>query len=109
MWLAKVTQTLPGVPKKNFPGMGYPGLSTGIKLKFTHKKRTTMKKALAILAMAGLMTACNNGSSADASKDSTNKMIDSSAKAAKDSVAVNADSTKKMIDSSAKAAKDSVK
>jgi hypothetical protein len=68
-----------------------------------------MKKVLAILAVAGLMTACNNGSSADASKDSTVKAIDSSAKSAKDSVNAVADTTKKMIDSSAKSAKDSVK
>jgi len=68
-----------------------------------------MKKVFAILAVAGLMAACNNGSSTDASKDSTLKAIDSSAAASKDSVKAGADTAKKMIDSSAHAMKDSVK
>ena len=68
-----------------------------------------MKKVFAILAVAGVMTACNNTTPTEAKKDSTVTAIDSTKNAMKDSVKANADSTKKMIDSSAKAKKDSVK
>ena len=68
-----------------------------------------MKKFLTILAVAGVMAACNSGSDADAAKDSTANAIDSTAGAAKDSVNQSADSLKNKIDSAAGAAKDSVK
>ena len=68
-----------------------------------------MKKVFAILAVAGLMTACNSGTSTDEVKDSTLNAIDSSKNAMKDSVEATSDSTKSLIDSAAKAAKDSVK
>jgi len=54
------------------------------------------------------MAACNNASTEEKKADSTNKAIDSTAGAKKDSVSANADSLKKTIDSSAAAKKDSV-
>ena len=68
-----------------------------------------MKKVFAILAVAGLMAACNSGTSTDDQKDSTLSAIDSAKNSMKDSVENTSDSTKEMIDSAAKAAKDSVK
>jgi hypothetical protein len=68
-----------------------------------------MKKVFAILAVAGVMAACNNGNPTEAKKDSTLTAIDSAKTAAKDSVKATADSAKTAIDSSAKAKKDSVK
>ena len=68
-----------------------------------------MKKVFAILAVTGLMAACNNGTSTEDVKDSTLSAIDSAKNAMKDSVETTSDSTKSMIDSAAKAAKDSVK
>ena len=68
-----------------------------------------MKKVFAILAVAGVMAACNNGNPTEAKKDSTLNAIDSSKSAMKDSVKAGADTAKAMIDSSAKAKKDSVK
>lgn len=52
--------------------MGYLLYPPGIKVKFTHKKQhCTMKKFLTILAVAGVMAACNSGSDETKTGDST--------------------------------------
>jgi PBP1b-binding outer membrane lipoprotein LpoB len=67
-----------------------------------------MKKVFAILTVAAFLTACNSGANSDAKKDSLNA-IDSAKNAMKDSVTAGADTAKAMIDSTAKAKKDTVK
>ena len=59
-----------------------------------------MKKVFAILAVAGLMTACNNAEKTEAAVDSTAVAADTTAVAV-DSTAAAADSTVK-VDSAAK-------
>lgn len=53
-----------------------------------------MKKFIAILAVAGVMTACNNAKTDEAKKDSVTTAVDTSAKKV-DTAAVKVDSTKK--------------
>jgi predicted small secreted protein len=106
----KVTQIWAKIIFEKFvaPGVTFYHLRV-LTFKFTHKKSLqNMKKVFAILAVAGVMAACNSGSG-DSAKDSTVSAIDSTKSAMKDSVSASADSTKKMIDSTAKALKDSVK
>ena len=69
-----------------------------------------MKKLFILFAVASLgFVACNNESAAEAAKDSTAAVIDSTADAKTDSVEDHSDSLKSAIDSTAGAAKDSVK
>jgi hypothetical protein len=64
-----------------------------------------MKKILGILAIAGVLTACNNsGTSTEATKDS----IDSAAKEQTQMVDSSANATTNAIDSTADAKKDSL-
>ena len=64
-----------------------------------------MKKILGILAIAGVLTACNNsGNSTEAAKDS----VDSAAKEQTQMVDSSANATTNAIDSTADAKKDSV-
>ncbi len=67
-----------------------------------------MKKFLAIIAIASLAVACNNGTESKTTADSTANVIDSTANAAKDSIGNVVDSATKTIDSTAKAVKDSI-
>lgn len=57
------------------------------------KKTSTMKKVFAILAVAGLMTACSNGEKTEAAADTT--------KATVDTAAATVDTTAKMVDTTA--------
>ena len=69
-----------------------------------------MKKLFIVLAVASLgFVACNNESASEATADSAAAVVDSTAKAATDSVTAVADSAKTVIDSTAKAAVDSIK
>lgn len=43
------------------------------------KKTSTMKKVFAILAVAGLMTACSNGEKTEAAADTTKATVDTAA------------------------------
>ena len=73
----------------------------GINIKSFTNKHITMKKLLLVLAI-GSFAACNGSSSTDTKVDST-------VKAATDSVTAIVDSAKTAIDSTATAAKDSMK
>lgn len=68
-----------------------------------------MKKLLFVLALGAFAASCGNGTPSQAAADSTINSVDSTAKAATDSVKTAADSTVKTIDSTAKAASDSIK
>lgn len=68
-----------------------------------------MKKFLAIIAIASFAVACNGSGEKKDVVDSTAAVIDSTAKAATDSIGAVADSATKTIDSTAKAAVDTVK
>ncbi len=65
------------------------------------KKQVQMKKVFAILAVAGLMTACNNAAKTEAPADSTATTVDSTV-APVDSAAAAADTTAVKADSAAK-------
>ncbi|MDE3126081.1 MAG: hypothetical protein KGK14_11240 [Bacteroidota bacterium] len=61
-----------------------------------------MKKLLAVLAVAGVMTACNNAKSDEAKTDSTTAVkVDSSATKV-DTAAAKADTGAKKVDTAAK-------
>ena len=78
--------------------LGYLLCLWGINIKLLKQKTITMKKVFAILAVAGLMTACNNAAAPEVKADSTAK-VDSTVKV--DSSAVKVDSTAK-VDSTKK-------
>jgi hypothetical protein len=65
------------------------------------KKTSTMKKVFAILAVAGIMTACNSGENKEAATDST--ATETAAPATTDSSAATTDSSAATTDSSAAA------
>lgn len=54
-----------------------------------------MKKVFAILAVAGLMTACNNAETTEATADSAAATVDTAAAPAVDSTVATVDTTKK--------------
>lgn len=58
------------------------------------KKTSTMKKVFAILAVAGLMTACNNAETTEATADTAAATVDTTA-AMVDTTAAAVDTTKK--------------
>jgi hypothetical protein len=67
----------------------------------TKIKTSTMKKVFAILAVAGLMTACSNGEKTEAAADTTATTVDTTATtvdttAVKVDTTASADTTKKM-------------
>ena len=66
------------------------------------KKQVQMKKVFAILAVAGLMTACNNAEKTEATVDSAATTVDTAAVAV-DSSAVKVDSAAVAVDTAAKA------
>ncbi len=81
-----------------------------------HKKKLktiTMKKLLAVLAIAGFIASCNNGAEAPATPNADSiKMADSTAAAAAAAATTATqalDSTKKVADSSIKAVTDTAK
>jgi hypothetical protein len=65
------------------------------------KKQVQMKKVFAILAVAGLMTACNNAEKTEAATDSATVTVDTAATTV-DTTAV-MDTTVKAVDTAAKA------
>jgi len=65
------------------------------------KKQVQMKKVFAILAVAGLMTACNNAGKTEAATDSATVTVDTAATTV-DTTAV-MDTTVKAVDTAAKA------
>ena len=67
--------------------------------KFTNnKKLTTMKKFIAILAVAGVMTACGGAKTEEVKVDSAAAKVDTAAKKL-DSAAAKVDSAAKKVDS----------
>ena len=62
-----------------------------------------MKKLLLVLAIGAFVASCNNAA------DTTAAAVDSTAKAAVDTLTVKADSAKAVVDSTVKAAIDTVK
>jgi ABC-type uncharacterized transport system auxiliary subunit len=68
----------------------------------TKSKPTTMKKVLAILAIAAVFTACNNEATVDTEKMKADSI------AREDSIKQAADAAMKAIDSTANAAKDTI-
>ena len=62
-----------------------------------------MKKFLAIIAIASFAVACNGSGDAKSVTDSTGAVIDSTVKAATDSITAIGDTAKAVIDSTVKA------
>ncbi len=67
-----------------------------------NKKQVQMKKVFAILAVAGLMTACNNAEKTEAATDSATVTVDSAATTV-DTAKAAMDTTVKAVDTAAKA------
>jgi ABC-type uncharacterized transport system auxiliary subunit len=67
------------------------------------KKQVQMKKVFAILAVAGLMTACNNAEKTEAAVDSAKTTVDTSAKKVDTAMKAAMDTTAKKVDSAVKA------
>lgn len=64
-------------------------------------KTSTMKKVFAILAVAGLMTACNNAETTEATADSAAATVDTAA-ATVDTTAAMVDTTAAAVDTTKK-------
>lgn len=67
------------------------------------KKTSTMKKVFAILAVAGLMTACSNGEKTEAAADTTKAAtVDTTKATTVDTAAAKVDTAAKKVDTAAK-------
>ncbi len=66
------------------------------------KKTSTMKKVFAILAVAGLMTACSNGEKTEAAADTTKAATVDTASKTVDTAAAKVDTAAKKVDTAAK-------
>ena len=64
-------------------------------------KKSTMKKVFAILAVAGLMTACNNAETTEATADTAAATVDTAA-ATVDTAAATVDTTAAAVDTTKK-------
>ncbi len=67
------------------------------------KKQVQMKKVFAILAVAGLMTACNNAEKTEAATDSATVTVDTAATTVDTAANAAMDTTVKAVDTAAKA------
>ena len=61
------------------------------------QKNHTMKKVLAILAVAGFMASCNSGENKEKMAADSTRVADSTAKAAMDTARAKMDTTKKKM------------
>ena len=102
---AKVTQNRAKIIfSKIVEWPGYLFSPSGINFKFTHTKSLqNMKKVFAILAVAGVMAACNSG------EDKAKAAADSARIADSTSAAIAADSAAKAVADTSKAAMDTTK